>query len=138
MATYGSICTDTVPSSDSLSTRSDYARVLGGDDVANGTDVLNRSYRGTRFALETLTLSDVLIAVRHAHAALPTHTFVFVGSVFDNRSIILFSWDFGDGEVGLGPEITHSYVQTGVYPVTLTVIDTRGLRNTTTRTVTVT
>lgn len=39
-----------------------------------------------------------------------------------NGSIGSFSWDFGDGNSGLGANVTHSYLEPGVYDVILTVI----------------
>lgn len=41
------------------------------------------------------------------------------------------TWDFGDGGSGEGYSPTHTYAETGTYPVTLTVTDTAG--NTATR-----
>ncbi len=39
-----------------------------------------------------------------------------------NGSIGSYSWDFGDGNNGLGANVTHSYLEPGVYDVILTVI----------------
>ncbi|MBP6333924.1 MAG: PKD domain-containing protein [Bacteroidia bacterium] len=36
------------------------------------------------------------------------------------------SWTFGDGTAGSGPQVTHTYLQTGTYPVCMTVSDTLG------------
>ncbi|MGC9553807.1 MAG: PKD domain-containing protein, partial [Thermoplasmatota archaeon] len=41
-------------------------------------------------------------------------------------SIVNWTWDFGDGNVGYGPTVTHSYATTGVYAVSLTVTDDDG------------
>ncbi|HJR34115.1 MAG TPA: PKD domain-containing protein, partial [Gemmatimonadales bacterium] len=40
---------------------------------------------------------------------------------------LTFSWDFGDGTTGTGPTPSHAYAELGVYLVTLTVTDSRGL-----------
>ena len=40
-----------------------------------------------------------------------------------DHSIISYDWDFGDGTVGTGQIVTHTYNITGHYTVTLTVID---------------
>jgi PKD repeat protein len=42
------------------------------------------------------------------------------------RSIVSYSWDFGDGESKTGVTTTHDYVIAGVYLVTLTVTDDLG------------
>lgn len=34
-----------------------------------------------------------------------------------------FAWDFGDGTTGTGPSTSHTYTQSGIYTVTLTVTD---------------
>ncbi len=38
-------------------------------------------------------------------------------------AIIEYSWNFGDGTIGSGETVTHSYSEAGQYLVTLTVID---------------
>lgn len=44
-------------------------------------------------------------------------------SVDPDGTIVSYSWDFGDGEVGSGAVTTHAYSASGTYPVTLTVVD---------------
>ncbi|MDD3492590.1 MAG: NosD domain-containing protein, partial [Candidatus Thermoplasmatota archaeon] len=41
-------------------------------------------------------------------------------------SIVNWTWDFGDGNVSYGPNVTHSYATDGSYTVTLTVTDDDG------------
>jgi len=41
-------------------------------------------------------------------------------------SIASYAWDFGDGTVGSGPKVTHSYATAGAVTATLTVTDSRG------------
>jgi C1A family cysteine protease len=50
---------------------------------------------------------------------------IFNGSKsFDHEgSIKSYVWDLGDGTIKTGVTVTHSYVNKGIYPVTLTVID---------------
>jgi hypothetical protein len=48
----------------------------------------------------------------------------------DNVALILFEWDFGDGIMEEGIEVTHSYLKTQTYNVSLTVYDDRGNSNT--------
>jgi PKD repeat protein len=44
-----------------------------------------------------------------------------------DRTIVSYSWDFGDGDPPkTGVRVTHDYVKTGVYLVTLTVTDDLG------------
>jgi hypothetical protein len=40
---------------------------------------------------------------------------------------ITYSWDFGDGETGAGQEVTHSFIDSGAYTVTLTVDNCAGV-----------
>ncbi|UCC89467.1 MAG: PKD domain-containing protein [Anaerolineales bacterium] len=37
------------------------------------------------------------------------------------QEITSYDWDFGDGETGIGVEISHTYAQSGTYTVTLTI-----------------
>ena len=54
-----------------------------------------------------------------------------------NRHIVSYSWDFGDGESKTGVTTTHDYVISGVYLVTLTVVDDAGQKATSSQPVTV-
>lgn len=68
----------------------------------------------------------------------PTASFSFVGvdglsvsvdgsNSFDPEgSIASYDWDFGDGQVGTGATVSHSYGDYGTYTVTLTVTDSEG------------
>jgi len=40
-----------------------------------------------------------------------------------DKTIISYSWDFGDGSTGVGDVVTHRYSRAGSYQVVLTVID---------------
>lgn len=62
--------------------------------------------------------------------------FAAVGSD-DNDKIVKYSWCFGDGACGLGASETHTYDAPGTYNVTLTVVDSAGQRDTTSRVITV-
>jgi len=44
----------------------------------------------------------------------------------DNIDIVSYLWDFGDGSNGTGITTSHAFTTTGVYKVTLTVIDASG------------
>lgn len=57
---------------------------------------------------------------------------------FDARSsfdpdgfIVLFEWDFGDGESATGDVVSHTFTDEGQYTVTLTVTDNEGAQDTT-------
>ncbi|MBN1281141.1 MAG: InlB B-repeat-containing protein [Candidatus Thermoplasmatota archaeon] len=56
----------------------------------------------------------------------------------DDGTIVLYTWDFGDGTTGTGKTITHSYLTAGVFTVTLTVKDNNGATDTDTTTATIT
>ena len=48
------------------------------------------------------------------------------GSTDPDGAILSWSWDFGDGATGEGPEAQYAWAAPGVYPVTLTVTDDSG------------
>jgi PKD repeat protein len=48
------------------------------------------------------------------------------GSSDPDGAIAAWQWDFGDGEVGAGPEVTHVYAAPGGFTATLTVVDDDG------------
>ncbi len=45
------------------------------------------------------------------------------GSTDADGAILSWSWDFGDGATGEGPQVQYAWAAPGVYPVTLTVTD---------------
>ncbi len=48
-------------------------------------------------------------------------------SVSNNRSIVSYSWEFGDGTNGVGEVVSHKYIVDGNYTVTLKVRDSQGI-----------
>ena len=56
-----------------------------------------------------------------------TDIITFLDSSIDSDgSIVNWTWDFGDGNISYGKNITHKYKDDGVYNVTLTIIDDDG------------
>ena len=53
------------------------------------------------------------------------------------RTIVSYNWDFGDGVTKTGIRSTHDFTPSGVYLVTLTVIDDLGKATSTSQPVTV-
>jgi PKD repeat protein len=51
----------------------------------------------------------------------------------DGHSIVSYQWGFGDGSTGSGQSVSHTYFAGGNYTVRLTVTDSTGASNTTTR-----
>ena len=45
--------------------------------------------------------------------------------------IVSYTWDFGDGGNGTGTIAEHTYIENGVYNLSLTVVDDKGATNTT-------
>jgi serine protease len=55
----------------------------------------------------------------------------------DDAGISSYQWEFGDGQTGVGVLTSHTYASGGTFTVRLTVTDTFGQSNSTTRSVTV-
>jgi len=64
-------------------------------------------------------------------------TFDASASTPEGGTIISYEWDFGDTFTGSGMIVDHAYAAVGVYNVTLTVTDSEGLSDTTSKLVTV-
>ena len=52
-------------------------------------------------------------------------------AVADGSQLVAFEWDLGDGTGASGTDVTHVYNSAGVFAVTLTVVDDKGLSNAT-------
>jgi PKD repeat protein len=64
----------------------------------------------------------------------------FIGSgstAAPGRTIVSYSWDFGDGNKGSGATTSHPYTGAGTYTVTLIVTDDQGKQGVATATVTI-
>ena len=59
------------------------------------------------------------------------------GSMDPDGVIITYEWDFGDGENGVGQDVTHTYTSPGTYNVKLTVTDNSGLTGTAVETISI-
>jgi PKD repeat protein len=64
-------------------------------------------------------------------------TVKFTSTSTDDGTIVASTWNFGDGNVGSGTSVTHTYTQAGTYTVKLTVTDNGGKSSTKTAQVTV-
>jgi len=53
------------------------------------------------------------------------------------KSIVVYAWDFGDGETAVGETVVHAFADAGTYTVALTVSDDDGASDTATQSVTV-
>jgi PKD repeat protein len=51
--------------------------------------------------------------------------------------VVDYRWSFGDGDIGAGLIVSHTYTGAGIYPVRLTVTDDDGARSTATQTIVV-
>lgn len=56
----------------------------------------------------------------------------------DDGALTGWTWDFGDGHGAAGPRSTHDYTASGIYLVSLTVVDDGGVSSEATRSITVT
>ena len=65
------------------------------------------------------------------------HSFSAAGSG-DDRGIVSYAWDFGDGKTAAGKSASHTYAAGGTYTVKLTLRDAAGNETVRTQTVTVT
>jgi serine protease len=55
----------------------------------------------------------------------------------DDRGIASYTWEFGDGQIGSGALINHTYASSGTFTVRLTVTDTANQTDTDSKSVTV-
>ncbi len=72
-----------------------------------------------------------------ATPAVGTSVLFDASSSKDDGTIILYEWDYGDGEREEGKQQDHDYIAEGNYLVTLTVTDNRGNKASLTRAITV-
>jgi len=53
----------------------------------------------------------------------------------ESNAVLIFSWDFGDGNTTTGTPVTHTFTSEGTFNVILTVADSQGLSGTQTKSV---
>ncbi len=71
----------------------------------------------------------VLIGVRNACVAKSTNFVSFLNaseSYYLNKDALKYTWDFGDGDIAKGAQVTHVYKKGGKYKVMLKVDDNSG------------
>ena len=67
-------------------------------------------------------IADASASETEGYINTPVH---FDGSLStdEDGTVTQWEWDFGDGSIGTGSHVTHSYTESGFYVVTLTVTD---------------
>lgn len=86
-----------------------------GENVANSEQTLTREIRVNEAPV------PVISALEHTNT--PIVNFSASDSYDDDQEIVSYQWDFGDGSVGNGKNVTHTYESNGVYTARLTVDD---------------
>lgn len=107
----------------------DYTVILTVDDQQN---VANSRQEITRDIRINAAPVPVIVAPQSSHEALVT--FSSQGSRDTDQGIREFLWEFGDGTVAAGAQVTHLYTSPGDYLITLIVDDGMGLANSIQRT----
>ena len=130
-----------------------YAWTFG--DGASGTGALpSHSYSAPGNYTATVTVSDSLnetatasvvvevaeplaIAIPSGLAGIAPATFTFAPSISGGLAPYSINWSFGDGGLGIGPTVSHTYSVAGTYTAPVSVTDAVGQRVTSTTVVTV-
>lgn len=140
---------DASASGDSDGTIVAYGWDFGDGSSGNGQTVAH-SYTTPGVYLATLTVRDddaaTKLSTAHIIRVLPanqaptaafsvdtdsgttplTVNFDASGSTDTDGSIVSYAWDFGDGDSGVGQQVSHTYTSDGSYTATLTVTDNAG------------
>ena len=96
------------------------------------------SSRSQQVDIVTNSPAVPVIEITAPHFVVPaTVNFDASASTDADGSIASYHWDFDDGSIGQGPEVSHAYETAGVYDVVLTLTDNRGALSSATQTLTV-
>jgi DNA/RNA endonuclease G (NUC1) len=109
-------------------------------EVLTGYDLLALLPDDVEAAVESSTQPPIgaIAGPAGAIAEGSTASFDASGSLDPNGTVASYTWDFGDGSIGSGVLVTHTYAQDGAFTVRLTVTDNDGLTDSATFTVNVT
>jgi PKD repeat protein len=80
-------------------------------------------------ATTTVTITDVPVAglaLSHSGPTVAGATTYFTATVLSGSNVA-YTWNFGDGHSGAGPQASHIYTTPGVYTVTLTAQNSAGV-----------
>ncbi len=116
----------------------DYAAILTVTDNDGFTSTVTNRISVLVKMNNALAPIALFTATPSAGAAPCRVTFDGAASSAPGGTLAAWYWDFGDGLAGSGVTVGHTYRQAGRYPVSLTVINSTGQRDTRTDTVTVT
>lgn len=86
-----------------------------GENVANSEQILTGEIRVNEAPVPLISALE--------HTNTPIVNFSASDSYDDDQEIVSYQWDFGDGSVGNGENVTHTYEVNGVYTARLTVDD---------------
>lgn len=108
-------------------------------EAASGFDVLSALRDDIEIAVESNTQPPqaVLDGPWAAYAGDPLAV-SGAGSSDADGDALTYAWDFGDGSVGAGSALSHTFTTAGEYTVRLIVTDIRGLADTATSTAAIT
>ncbi|MGJ4844931.1 PKD domain-containing protein [Leifsonia sp. Le1] len=104
-----------------------YPSVLSAQDVANHYSLGTSGTLPNQLPTASFTSSATFLDA----------SFDGTASTDPDGTIASYAWDFGDGDTATGATATHTFLQSGSYPVKLTVTDNQGGTGTVTKVVAV-
>ncbi len=78
------------------------------------------------------------VSITAVQTALDTYDFTGIATASGGATIASYAWNFGDGSTASGSATSHRYSVSGTFPVVLTVLDSKGVSGTATKSVTAT